>query len=281
MAGERPLVSVVIPTFNGAAFIVETLRTILAQTETDLEVIVSDGGSTDETLQFVAGIDDPRLRVERIIGQDTAADNWTRAVGFARGQYIKLVCQDDLLEATCVSRQVALLVQHPDAVMVASQRRLVDERGSVILARRGLHGLSGVVPGRVAIRRSLRTGTNQFGEPAAVLFRAASLQTAMPWSRVHGYVIDLELYSRVLMTGDLVADPNVRAAFRVSTIAWSRQLRSQQAASLRWLIDRYRKAGVLSLFDAVLGSARAMLAQYARTLIYLLLGARARFVGRR
>jgi hypothetical protein len=106
----------------------------------------------------------------------------------------------------------------------------------VIATARGLAGLSGRVTGHTASRLALRAGTNIFGEPACVMFRRDALSTAQLWDASHGYVIDLATYLNVLALGDLVAQPQPLAAFRVSSGQWSVRLvgeQTRQVAALR------------------------------------------------
>ena len=95
-----------------------------------------------------------------------------RVTDLARGEYIKLVCADDPLYATCLTQQAAVLDENPDVVLVASKRDIVDAQGRVVMHGRGLGGLQGKSAGAVAVRRIVQMGTNVFGEPRSVLMRA-------------------------------------------------------------------------------------------------------------
>src|SRR5450755_2097977 len=90
-----PEFSVVVPADNAAGTISSAVRSVLAQTQPDLEVIVVDDGSTDATAEIVAGIEDSRVRV---ISQDNRGLPAARNAGVAaaRGTYIALLDSDDL-----------------------------------------------------------------------------------------------------------------------------------------------------------------------------------------
>jgi glycosyltransferase involved in cell wall biosynthesis len=170
------LVSIVVPVFNGMPHLRELTESLLAQTHTDLEIVFSEGGSTDDSPAFLASITDQRVR---IIHQDGsgAAGNWTTATEAARAGFIKLVCQDDLLAVDAIERQLADLEQHPDAVMAIGQRDIVDAKGDVLYARRGLAGIKErKISGSDLIRTCYLQGTNVIGEPLTVLFRAEALR---------------------------------------------------------------------------------------------------------
>ena len=230
MSAARPPVSIVVPAYNNAAFVAATIASILGQTFEDFELVVADHASSDETWDVLARYaDDPRVRLLRTPAGGGAARNWNRVTGEARGEFVKLVCADDLLHPRCIAEQVRMLRTHPGVAMVASPRDVVDVSGRTLVRARGLAGLDGQVDGTLAIRRSVRSGGNIFGEPACVLFRREALDAAGTWSPDKEYLIDVDMYLRVLRQGDLYALPMVLAAFRVSSSQWSVTLMREQA----------------------------------------------------
>ena len=143
-----PRVSVVVPAYNNAEYIAETIESILRQTFTDFELIIADHSSTDETLSIIEEYDDPRIRVLSTEAGGGAKRNWDRVTAEATGEFVKLVCGDDTIFPTSLEAQVTAFDSHPSAVLVASQRTLVDANGKTVIAARGLGGLSGLVSGR-------------------------------------------------------------------------------------------------------------------------------------
>lgn len=106
------MVSVVIPAYNAARTIQPTLRSVLGQTVDDLEVIVVDDGSTDDTAGAVNTLADPRLRVLR---QDNAGHAAARntGIGEARGKWVAFLDADDLWLPNKLERQLAELRANP------------------------------------------------------------------------------------------------------------------------------------------------------------------------
>ena len=101
-----PPVSIVIPTWNGAAWIRGTIASALAQTFSDFEVVVADDGSHDGTVELARGVGDPRILVVAF-GQNVGIiGNWNRATAHSRGGLIKFLFQDDLLEPNCLATMV-------------------------------------------------------------------------------------------------------------------------------------------------------------------------------
>src|SRR5207344_678025 len=98
--------------------------------------------------------------------------------------------------------------------------------------RRGLAGLAGRVPGRMAVRHTVVAGSNIFGEPACVLFRRDALDGAGGWDGRHPYVIDEATYVKVLLHGDFFGIDRALAAFRLSSSQWSVHLARDQSSQV-------------------------------------------------
>ncbi|RLV49931.1 glycosyltransferase family 2 protein [Nocardioides mangrovicus] len=272
-------VSVVVPAYNNAAFLRETLLSVLAQTYTDFELVVADHASVDDTPQILAEFaHDPRVRLLSTPAGGGAERNWNRVTQAATGELVKLVCGDDLLRPTALEHQVAAFDAHPDAVMVCSPRDMIDATGKVIVRRRGLGGLSGRVDGRTAVRTAVRQGANLFGEPCCVLLRRSTLAEVGGWHGDPGYMIDQATYSRVLLRGDLVTTPHTEAAFRFSDTQWSVELAGQQSASIAHLHRELQRIAPesVSAADVRRGNLMASLRTAQRRVFYLAFGRRMR-----
>ena len=116
-----PTVSVVIPAYNGAALIEETLASLTAQTLPDWEAIVVDDMSSDDTRAVIAAFPDPRVRLvcNDVNGGPVRTRN--RGAAEARGRYIAGLDQDDLCLPDRLARQVAYLDAHPEVALLGTQ----------------------------------------------------------------------------------------------------------------------------------------------------------------
>lgn len=214
-------------------FLPATVTSVLQQSFTDLEIIISDGGSTDGTVEYLATLSDPRVRVIHCPLPGAAA-NWTFVSEAATGEFTKLVCQDDLLYPHAIATQVEQLQAEPTAVMAIATRDIINAHGQVIYRNRGCMGLpSGCVPGTTALTASYHKGTNILGEPFAVLFRTSALQHALPWDDSAPLMLDLSMYQRVLdpvhqEPAQVVVEKVPVGAFRVSSSSWSTRIAEQQ-----------------------------------------------------
>lgn len=273
-----PRVSIVIPTYNNEDYIEETMRSVLAQTYDDFEVVVADHSSTDGTWKILEQFaDDPRVRLLTTPPGGGAERNWNRVTDEARGDLVKLVCGDDVLYPDALTAQVAALDTHgPGVAMVASSRDIVDASGRPVLKSHGLGGLSGRVPGLRALRRGVVKGANIFGEPCCVLIRRDVLDEVGGWHGNPGFMIDQGTYSRILLRSDLVATPGPVAAFRVSGTQLSVEMAREQAASAAAMHRQLAAMapGSLSRLDVMRGNFRALLRSYQRRLAYLYLARR-------
>jgi glycosyltransferase involved in cell wall biosynthesis len=130
-----PLVSVVLPTLNGSRYIAASIGSVLGQTYRNLELIVVDGGSTDGTLEIVAGVADARLKLVR---QRDNADRLPGALndGFAlaTGTYFTWAQDDDLFAPEAFAVMVRALDQRADVGLVYTGFQFIDENGAVIRA---------------------------------------------------------------------------------------------------------------------------------------------------
>lgn len=273
-----PRLSVVVPAYNNARTLAETLRSILDQDVPGMEVIVADHASADDTRDVMRTFaDDPRVVLLDTEAGGGAGRNWNRVTDAARGEFVKLVCGDDVLRPGVLARQAEILAT-TGAVMTACRRDLIDMNGAVLLPGWGLRGLDRRTPGAVAVRRAVRAGSNLFGEPASVMMRRDVLARTGGWNDRFSYFIDQATYTRVLFEGDFVPDPEVGATFRMSDGQWSVALASRQAAEAReyhaWVHETHPEA--VSGLDRRLGDVRAALMARARRLSYRVLKRRMR-----
>ncbi|WP_335974352.1 MULTISPECIES: glycosyltransferase family 2 protein [Streptomycetaceae] len=104
-----PLVSVVMPVYNSAATLGASIRSVLAQTHTDLELLATDDASDDESMDLLQDFarQDERVRPEASEGRGGAARARNQAIARARGDYIAFLDSDDMWLPTKAERQVA------------------------------------------------------------------------------------------------------------------------------------------------------------------------------
>lgn len=125
-----PKISVCIPTYNRAALLKECLGSLVIQTFRDVEIIVSDNCSTDDTQAVIAACQDPRLRYCRNDTNIGPYANLNRLLDLAQGEYVCILHDDDLYAPDFLEREAAMLDEHPRVGMVHCAVREVDEHGT-------------------------------------------------------------------------------------------------------------------------------------------------------
>jgi glycosyltransferase involved in cell wall biosynthesis len=117
-----------VPVYNSEKFLAETLRSILAQTYTDFELVISDNASTDRTgaicEEFARA--DSRIRYVRQPHNIGLPRNYNSLVGLARGRYFKWSASNDLLQPRFLAACVPILEARPDVVLVYPRTRYFD-----------------------------------------------------------------------------------------------------------------------------------------------------------
>jgi glycosyltransferase involved in cell wall biosynthesis len=116
----EPLVSVLIPTFNRAHYVGDAVLSALGQTLRDIEVVVVDDGSTDDTVMRLAALDDPRLRIVRHETNRGIPTTRNTALSAAKGRYLAWLDSDDVARPHRLAEQVAFLDGNPAVAMVGS-----------------------------------------------------------------------------------------------------------------------------------------------------------------
>lgn len=271
-----PLVSIVVPVFNGMPYLATALESVAQQTYPNIELLITDGGSTDESQRFLS---DSGYDFDIDSAQQGASHTWTHVTQRAHGDYIMLLCQDDVLYPDAVSQHVEGLQAAPDAAVSIAQRDIIDARSRRLWSARGLGNLaSGVLSGAAVLRECFRQGTNIIGEPHCIMFRREDLLMAMPWDGALPYLLDLATYTKVLEREGALAVINrdSRGAFRVSANSWSTRLTSLQLSQMQaWQRTFAQVMGLSS--KELSGALRASRKQaFIRNQVYRYLSARKR-----
>lgn len=127
---SQPLVSICIPTYNGASFIAETLDSALNQTYQNFEIIITDDKSSDNTLEICKAYakKDDRIKIFENKQNLGLVGNWCESVEKASSNWIKYLFQDDLLVPDCLERMIKAALKH-EVDFVVCNRQYIFEPG--------------------------------------------------------------------------------------------------------------------------------------------------------
>ncbi len=129
IAGQEPIVSVLMKSYNHAPYIRRAIDSILEQSFQDFEIVVTDDGSTDGTADVVRAYRDPRIRLEALAVNRGISLVMNATISRARGKYLAILNSDDWALPGRLARQVAFLDAHPEVAVVFGLPLLVDETG--------------------------------------------------------------------------------------------------------------------------------------------------------
>ncbi len=226
---KEKLVSICVPTYNGATYLHETLACIKAQDYGHIEVIISDDQSKDDTLkiatQYAQESDFP-VHIHKHTPAGIGA-NWNHCISKAHGAYIKFLFQDDLMTADCVRRMVDTFDAHPDTGIVASKRTFLYTTENKELVERmskyedlqegmteqgGYHVLSNTLFGQANFMSS---PYNKVGEPSVTMFRKSLIDTVGLYREDLDQILDYEFCYRVLRNATIRVIKDKLVTFRI------------------------------------------------------------------
>lgn len=189
----QPLVSVLIPCHNAAPWLAETLESALAQTWPNLEVILVDDGSTDDSLTVAHRFKQPNLRIIAQANQGAAAAR-NRALESAQGEVIQFLDADDLLAPDKIERQMALLQQHPGCLIAGAWARFRHQPQEATFTPEPLWQDMAPVDWLVCAWSG-----HWMMHPAAWLVPRSLIQAAGPWNEALSLNDDGEYFARVIL----------------------------------------------------------------------------------
>lgn len=209
----KNLVSLCIPTYNGEEYLEETLRSADSQTYPEIEILISDDGSTDRTLEIAERFRTSSRFPVRILshGQLGLVQNWNFCVREAGGKYIKFLFQDDLLEPGCVEEMTAVADKDDETGLVFSRRDVILGNQVPDEAWRRTNWFyldlfrhwskletlqSGV--SLLSDPKFLEEPLNKIGEPTTVLLRKSAIERVGLFDENLRQAVDSEMWFRIL-----------------------------------------------------------------------------------
>jgi glycosyltransferase involved in cell wall biosynthesis len=271
---EPARVAICVPSYAAERFLAEALDSVLAQTESNWEMVVVDDASVDRSFEIAQeyAAADPRITAIRNPENLGAAASWAVAVAATKAPFVKLLCCDDAIRPDCLERQLAVFDADSSGRvgLVAAQRQLIAEDGTLIRKRHGLMGLkrsAAAIGQRELVTAMLRTGTNPLGEPSTVMFRRTALTEAGGFDPQWRYVIDLKAYVEIAKGYQIALIREPIGVFRVSSSSWSARLARLQSEETRRLFRLAAKDAGIGRLMLWRGIVAARILQTIRRLV--------------
>jgi glycosyltransferase involved in cell wall biosynthesis len=197
-----PKVSVLIPTYNSAIYLIEAIESVLNQTFSDFELIIVDNCSTDNTDEVVSKyLSDPRIIYKKNETNLGVVGNFNLCLSYASGQYIKFLCADDKFFPHLLEKFVAVMDNYPGVSLVTSWSQGFGANSRIWKAP-----FENLQDGKKIIHKVLED-YNWLGCPTQVMFRRSNLWLG-EFKKLK-CLIDLEMWVRHLSIGDcyLIPEP--------------------------------------------------------------------------
>jgi glycosyltransferase involved in cell wall biosynthesis len=195
---NSPLVSIITPSFNQAAFLEQTIRSVLEQDYPNIEYMIADGGSTDGSAEIIKRYSD---RLAWWVSEKDKGQGGGINKGFARakGEFIAWVNSDDYYQPGAISAAVAALQAHPEAAFVYGDVQVVDKDGKIL---NNLHYKNWTLPDLMTF--------HILGQPA-VFMRRSALEKAGYLDPNYHFMLDHQLWLRLGLQGGMQYIPQLWA----------------------------------------------------------------------
>lgn len=236
-----PLVSILLPTHNRPDYAELALKTALAQTYGNVEIIISDNSDDDATrVRFAPYIAQyPQIRYYRVPGY-SALENGLNCYQHAQGDYINFLMDDDLFHPTKIMRMMSFMLTDEKIGLVTSFRQLIDAAGNDLPPVPGTERLfetEARINGQQLGHMLIAGGKNLVGEPTTVLIRKSALdrQFGVFAGRQYTVLSDVSTWMSILKEHDAVYLPETLSYFRLHGGQDQRGHGQAIRANLDWL----------------------------------------------
>ncbi|RYG48803.1 MAG: glycosyltransferase family 2 protein [Chitinophagaceae bacterium] len=217
-----PKVSVLIPTYNYAHFLDETIQSVLNQTFADYELIIVDNNSTDKTDDVVGKyLSDPRISYHKNQTNLGLAGNWNKCLEYAGGEYIKFLCADDKFHPELLEKFVSVMDSHPGVSLITCDKEVFHAKSFVTKVQ-----FRHMLEGKSALLNTLNDHC-WIGEPSSVMFRRKNLSVGK-FTTEYIMHIDWEMWLRMLTVGDCYVVPETLSYIRYHPEQHARKMKKMK-----------------------------------------------------
>ncbi len=189
------LVTIALPVYQGISYLEAAVSSVLSQTLTDFELLIGDDGSTDGSREYLATLRDPRVRLFTQPTRLGLFANLNQLVAEAKAPLIRVLCQDDVLEANCLERELQFFGEHPEIALSIAKYQAINSASQTV-AVPTLHDLPAVLPSALAVQHFFYHGCIA-GNLSTVCVRRSVLQELGSFDTSFSVSGDYELWARI------------------------------------------------------------------------------------
>jgi glycosyltransferase involved in cell wall biosynthesis len=203
VSATTPKVSVCIPTYNRPEFLRQSIESVLMQTFSDYELIISDNASEESTTDIIRSFKDSRINYIRKQKNIGPIDNFNSCLAAAKGEYITIFHDDDIMLPDNLAFKVEALDHNERGGMVHSNFHIIDKNGAI--TQKNAHFIEShdfVETGSSFLRKSL-LGFNPVNPPSAVI-RKECFDKLGGFSKKVNFTTDWEYWMRIAMHYNII-----------------------------------------------------------------------------
>ncbi len=219
-----PLVSVILPVFNGERTIEETIKSVLTQTLKEFELIIIDDGSTDRTLEIIRQFFDPRIQIFSYPNAGQPASR-NRGLQKASGDLVAFIDADDLWTPQKLMSQYQALQQNPTVAVAYSWTQWIDTDGKPIEGGSCLN-FSGDVYENLLLNDFIASGSNP-------LIRRQAIDSVGVFDTSLSNAHDWDMWLRLAVSHKFVSIPEQQVLYRKSHNSMSANVWGMERSSLQ------------------------------------------------
>lgn len=212
---SEPIISVIVPAYNAARTILETVESVLGQTFQNFELIIIDDGSTDATAELLKEIGDSRLKVYSYENGGVAIAR-NRGSALARGKFISFLDADDMWTPDKLESQLAALERMPEAGVAYSWTSMADENGEPLYPQKPVYFEGDVYP-QLLVNNFIFSGSN-------ILARREAIESVGEFDLSLKARQDWDCYARLAAMWPFVLVPRHQIFYRQSPMSMSSRI---------------------------------------------------------
>lgn len=234
-----PLVSILIPTHNRPHYFELALRSALAQTYPNIEIVISDNSDDDLTQAFITPfLQDKRVTYFKKQGL-SAFENWTKCIEMSSGEYVNFLMDDDLFHPEKIDRMMNYFLKHPNVGIVTSFRQLIDEEGKYLPPANPTEQLfpkDTLINGQAFGEFILKNGRNVLGEPTTVVLKRKAIEAGFGFYFSEQYFVlsDVATWLSILTKEDCVYIADALSYFRIHSGQDQKNSNMKVRATIDW-----------------------------------------------